>query len=505
VQRKYRISTLGCKVNQYESQQVRELLESVGMREARSGEPADLAIVNTCAVTCNATAKSRKALRKLARGGSTPTLAIGCYASADADAVTDIPGVTHALGHDTDVLARIRDILSPASRQSAGTFHPDTDAPPPELSAPVQLGMRLAGSKPVDTTNNYSIPASLPVVNVPADPVPSITAMAGRTRAFLKIQDGCDASCTYCIIPRLRPTLRSKSIEDAVAETRQLVARGYREVVLTGIFMGAYGRETALRRRFAPGASPLAGLVDALARVDGLLRLRLSSLEPGDMTDELIEVLARHECCVPHFHLPLQSGSPDILRRMNRQYTVDDFLCMIDAVRSAMDRPAITTDIIAGFPGETDADFEQTMDVARYAGFCKIHAFPFSPRPGTAAHRWKNQFVHNQTVTDHMHTLADLERDLARDFVSQFVGTTQRVLIERVDPVGDANRHCKGDRAAVSGNRIKRDSTALARGRSDRYFEIVLAGDNVQAGDLVTVRIDRTSPQRVHGSLQARH
>jgi threonylcarbamoyladenosine tRNA methylthiotransferase MtaB len=217
----------------------------------------------------------------------------------------------------------------------------------------------------------------------------------GHQRAFLKVQDGCDAHCTYCIIPNLRPRLWSRPVDDAVDEARRLVDAGHVELVLTGIFLGAYAQPTALHRRQTPDARRgLGRLIEALCtRVPGLRRLRLSSMEPGDITDDLLAVLRSHEQVVPHFHLPLQSGSDAILRRMNRQYGRDDFLRMVRRLTDAFDRPAITTDIIVGFPGETDDEFAATLDVVDRVRFIHTHAFSYSPRPGTAAARWARDFA----------------------------------------------------------------------------------------------------------------
>ncbi len=261
-------------------------------------------------------------------------------------------------------------------------------------------------------------------------------------RAEVRIQDGCDAHCTFCIIPRTRPVLRSKSISTVLDEVEALVALGHREVVLAGIFLGAYGHETALRRRQAhPTAEPLAELVDAVATVPGLARLRLSSLEPGDVTDALLETMAaRADTVVPHLHLPLQSGSDAILRRMNRQYSVADFLDMIDRVEDALSRdglpPAITTDVICGFPGETDADFEQTVAVAKRVGFLHMHVFPYSARAGTAAARWREAAVSGDIASDRVRRLIDLEQNngLADAFRRRLLGRAVRLLIEQPDP-----------------------------------------------------------------------
>ncbi len=493
MQGKYRLSTLGCKVNQYESEQLRELLESLGMRPAREGEHADLAVVNTCAVTCSASAKSRQAVRRLIGDGATETVVIGCDASADPGSFAAIPGVVRVLGHDTDALAEIRRLIA------GGSSNEDSRGSGP-IGKPVRLGLRLGGDTAAnrktphrrnDPTSQNSISRTLPIVNSEDGFCVPIREFAGHTRAFLKIQDGCDARCTYCVIPGLRTSLRSKPVDAVVAEACGLVAAGHREIVLTGIYLGAYGRQTAIRRRFAADETPLAALVRALGNVEGLCRLRLSSLEPGDVDDALLESMANCRACVPHLHLPLQSGSPDILRRMNRQYSVDDYISMIDRVNRTFDRPAVSTDIIVGFPGETDAMFSQSLEVADYARFCKIHAFPFSARPGTAAARWGGQFVHGHAVRDRMDRLREVEQRLAAQYRAMFVGETVRVLIEESGPHGNSS-------GSVAGG------ANPACGRSDRYFEVFFDAENAKPGDVAHVTITHTTAGRAHGQLAPR-
>jgi len=499
--RKYRLATLGCKVNQYESQQIREILDSFSLRPARRGESADIAVVNTCAVTATAERKNRQIIRRVSEGGKTPVIVVGCGAGADAERIRAISGVVAIFGHDGDIQQKLSAELTRRFRERSVTRR---------RSLPAGVGTRLV--RPDDHRRNVwimpdrsaskrrsassrttvpdrsdtIIPRALPVVKTSTDMVSRIHAFEGHQRAFVKIQDGCNAHCTYCIIPRLRPKLRSKPIDAAVREAAELVARGYKEIILTGVFLGAYGRETAVRKRFHRGRSPLAELVTALSAIDGLHRLRLSSLEPGDVDAALLEALSGSDRCVPHLHLPLQSGSAEILRRMNRQYTRDAFVDMIDRVRATLDRPAITTDIIVGFPGETDAHFEESLEVARYAGFSKIHAFPFSPRDRTAAARWTERFVSTQTARERMQALAALEAELSLSFRRQWVGKVERVIVESELPAGDAT-----DEPMVSG-------------RCDRYFMIHVEDDpavTCEIGDVVNVRIERVTGTHTHGSL----
>jgi threonylcarbamoyladenosine tRNA methylthiotransferase MtaB len=302
----------------------------------------------------------------------------------------------------------------------------------------------------------------------------------GRQRAFLKVQDGCDAHCTYCIIPKLRPTLWSKPLETVVGEGSSLVASGHAELVLTGIFLGAYGQPTALRRRQPVRAAQSIGeLVTALCtRIPGLKRLRLSSLEPGDLTPDLLAVFRDHPQVVPHFHLPLQSGSDRLLRRMNRQYTRDAFLHMLDRVKAAFDRPALTTDVIVGFPGETDEEFERTVEVVDRAGFIHVHAFSFSPRPGTAAARWTNDFVRGPMVNERIEYLGRLSASHSLAFRRQFVGEDVELLIETDD-----------------------DHAAHRHGRSERYFDVTVPGSHLRTGDFVRARVSHVTPDATFGEV----
>jgi threonylcarbamoyladenosine tRNA methylthiotransferase MtaB len=273
----------------------------------------------------------------------------------------------------------------------------------------------------------------------------------------------------------------SKPVEDAVREAQALVDAGHGEIVLSGIFLGAYGRATALRRRQADGVSPMGALIEGLCtRVRRLRRLRLSSLEPGDLSADLIEVLKSHLQVVPHFHLPLQSGSDRLLRRMNRQYTRDDFLRMVDAVNDALDRPALTTDIIVGFPGETDAEFSRTLEVVDRARFIHIHAFSFSPRPGTAAARWTREFVRGPVVNERIGVLQERAAEYSLEYRRQFVGDIVEVMVER-------------EGALIA--------AGYQHGRCERYFPVHFESERRREGDLVNVRIDRVTAGRTMGTI----
>lgn len=456
--RTFSIQTLGCKVNQYESEQIATLLRARGMVPSNGDGAADLRVINTCSVTVQAASKSRQAVRRavqlpilgqseapagFAAGHTGKTVVMGCWATSNRAEAERLDGVDVVLTHHGDVAGELSRVLD------SWNGH-----------APLSTG----ATRRLGTT-------ALPLLG---------ERHTGHQRAMLKVQDGCDAHCTYCIIPKLRPTLWSKPVDDIVEEARRLVNAGHVEIVLTGIFLGAYGQETALRRRQGAlsGPAPIEQVIESLCSdVPGLRRLRFSSLEPGDLTDDLIRVMRSHSQVVPHFHLPLQSGSDAILRRMNRQYGRDDFLWMIDQVHNAFDRPAITTDIICGFPGETDLEFERTLEVVEHARFIHIHAFSFSPRPGTAAARWSEDFVRGPIVNERIGRLTARAEAHSFAFREQFVGETVELLVEQPKAF-DSVRH----------------------GRCERYFDVHFDDPTASAGDSVRVVIDRVAPQRTWGT-----
>jgi len=514
-------------VNQYESEQVSSLLRSRGLIEAPSVDQAELRIINSCSVTMQAASQSRQTVRRSTRlpvlsappggvadkpeawkapsetGQGLPLFAnqanvtrrprvvvIGCWATSDKAAAGEIEGVDAVLTHQDDLAAELDRLLALWQSEDLKTrglsvkHDAISDDPPHAMKdnngdqkAGAATENRNPANKPIlgGIVNDISGSARLPLL---------VQHQSGRQRALLKIQDGCDAHCTYCIIPQLRPNLWSKPIDDAVEEARRMVRAGHVEIVLTGIFLGAYGQSTALRRRqpVGSGSSPLAKLVHALCeRVPGLERLRLSSLEPGDLGDDLLRVLASHRQVVPHFHLPLQSGSDLLLRRMNRQYRKDDFLSLVERISGAFDRPALTTDIIVGFPGESAEQFQHTLDAAHAARFIHIHAFPYSPRPGTAAARWKEDFVPGSIANDRIRQLTQLSRTFSYEFRQRFVGSEVEVIVEG----GFAPAETPGHR----------------RGRCERYFAVEFNGDGLKPGDVARVRVDEVTLDRTFGTL----
>jgi threonylcarbamoyladenosine tRNA methylthiotransferase MtaB len=373
-----RLVTLGCKVNQYETQYVREMLEGAGYVVAPEGEPADLCVVNTCTVTAEGDAKGRQLIGRLHRTNPRAALVVmGCYATRDPAAVRRLPGVTNVV---TDK-ARILDVLRP-----------------------------------------YGVAAA------PA----GISRFDDHQRAFVKVQDGCMLNCSYCIIPSVRPTVRSRTPGEIEEEVARLAGAGYREVVLTGIHLGHYGLDLS-RGRPKRDWVRLWHLLERLCGMPGDFRVRLSSLEAAEARDDLVRALASLPRVCPHLHLCLQSGSDRVLGRMRRRYRSGGFIERCRRIRDALDHPALTTDVIVGFPGETDTDFEATCRVVREVGFAKVHVFSYSPREGTPAAAYPDALP-PAVVRERRRRLQALADEGGHAYARSLVGRRLDVLVESADP-----------------------------------------------------------------------
>src|SRR6478736_7372590 len=375
---KLRTTTLGCKVNQYETEYVREGLLGIGYQDAREEDQAELCIVNTCTVTNEGDSKSRQAIRRLARKNPGAKIVVmGCYATRAPDEVAALPGVSQVVTDKRE----LPDLL--------GRFG---------------------------------------VTDIPT----GISGFGRRHRAYVKVQDGCMLRCSFCIIPHVRPQLMSRPVEHILDEVRRLVDRGYREIVLTGIHLGHYGVDW---NRTAPKDEwiRLSNLVRQIAELPGDFRVRLSSIEATEVTRELIEVMADHpDKVAPHLHISMQSGSDSVLRRMRRRWGSRRFIDRCMLVKERLDRPAITTDIIVGFPGETDAEFAETIATAQTVGFSKIRIFPFSSRRGTPAAEMPDH-VPKHVQQQRSRELAAVETELRDSYYRSLVGRKLRVLAESQD------------------------------------------------------------------------
>ena len=419
---KLRTHTLGCKVNQYETQYVREGLASIGYRDAGEGEEADLCVVNTCTVTSEGDAKSRQVVRRLARQNPAAKIVVmGCYATRAPQEVAQLPGVTEVLTDKRE----LPDLL--------GRFGV-TDAPT------------------------------------------GISGLGQRSRAYVKVQDGCLLRCSFCVIPHVRPNLQSRPLEEVVGEVRGLVGNGYREVVLTGIHLGHYGVDWNRQRpRDKESWVRLSHLVRRLAELEGDFRVRLSSIEATEVTRELIDVMADHPRRIaPHLHISMQSGSDSVLRRMRRRLGSRRFVDRCNLLRERLDQPAITTDVIVGFPGETEQEFEETLQTCRDAGFSKIHAFPFSARRGTPAWDMPEQLP-KQLKTERVHRLGEVEAQLRDEYYASLAGRGLQVLVET--PL-------EGDRCVGTSCRYAPVELEATRDRVGEFVEVkagAISGGRIQA------------------------
>ncbi len=405
-----RTVTLGCKVNQYETEYVREGLLSAGYVDAAQDQPADLCIVNTCTVTQSGDAKSRQTIRQLARKNPDARIVVmGCYATRAPEEVSQLPGVV-------EVVTDKREL--------------------PDL-----LGRHG-------------------VVDIPT----GVSGLADRHRAYLKVQDGCLLRCSFCIIPQVRPEMYSRPLDDIVAEAKRLIDRGFRELVLTGIHLGHYGVDFN-RGKPKHEWTRLSHLVRCLAELPGDFRIRISSIEATEVTHELIDVLANFsEKVCPHLHVSMQSGSDTVLRRMRRRWGSSRFIDRCHLVQEVLDLPALTTDIIVGFPGETDHEFMETCNVAREVGFSKIHIFPFSARRGTAAAKMAGQISPQEKQIRSRH-LAEVEQETRRKYFASLQGKKLQVLFESISTEGNSltGTSCRYAPVEVAAKQIGAGRDALGK------------------------------------------
>jgi threonylcarbamoyladenosine tRNA methylthiotransferase MtaB len=299
-----------------------------------------------------------------------------------------------------------------------------------------------------------------------------ISHFAGHTKAFLKIEDGCDMYCSYCIIPYVRGGIKSRSPQDILDESKRLIQNGYKEIILTGIHLGAYGRDTQGNHR-------LLDVIQMLSNLPGLERLRLSSIEVNEITNDLIDLVADTKNVCPHFHVPLQSGDDFVLKRMNRKYTASQYVEVLDNIRSKIDLPSFTTDVMVGFPGEKDTHFENTVNLCKKAGFSRIHIFPFSVREGTPAAKMPDH-CHPQIIKQRKTVLETAANDTALAYKTQFLNKIVEVLVE-------AERDHKTNKLC---------------GYTERYIRVLFDGSDAIKNTIVSLRIKEVNPSFAVGTLQ---
>ena len=375
------ILSLGCKVNTYESEYIRNILEQRGYEIKDFTDKCDIYIINTCTVTNTSDTKSSKMLRRARKENPDAIIvAMGCFIESNKD--NPIPGIDIVIGNrDKD---KVPDLID-------------------EYLKNKERIIRLYKGRTDIFEDMY------------------ITNFPGRTRAFVKIQDGCDNFCSYCIIPFVRGKCRSKDKDKVIDEITSLVNNGYKEVVLTGIHTGSYGRDLDIS---------FADLLNEIIKIKGLKRLRISSIEATELNEDILNILKNSNIIVDHLHIPLQAGSNEILKSMNRKYDLKYFEDKIAEIRSIRPDISITTDIIVGFPGETEELFKETLNTVKRINFSKVHVFPYSERKGTKSERLPNKIPSN-IKKDYVKRLIELSKELEIEYANKFIGKELDILVEQ--------------------------------------------------------------------------
>lgn len=479
--------TLGCKVNQYDTQVMIEDFERHGYTVLDFPDEADIYVVNTCIVTGHSEAKCRQVINQ-ARNKNPDAIVVvtGCYPQVKPKDVASIPGVTLAIG--TGESANVREMVEGLSERRAG------------LIFSTSPGQRPPESLRKDPTERERIRASAPIRGLDET---TVTGFRGRTRAFLKAQEGCERRCSYCVVPLARGRRRSKSPQSVLEELEALAKAGFREIVLTGTDLGAYGcdmkvgyqegggiHDQGIQAECSTAGADVACVMDlaGLLRFIGEefrdylqkgVRIRLSSVEPYGVTPELLEVMEFIPQICRHLHIPLQSGSDHILRLMGRGYTAGEFLDIVNHVREVFPDMGLTTDVIVGFPGETQADFEKTVGVVKEAAFSRLHVFRFSPRPGTAASTLLEQVGAGEKRV-RSKALLRIGRQMASAFHESLVGTVQEVLVED----------------------IRDKKSGLLQGLTSNYARVFFPGEDRLKRDLAAVRIVKSNDRGLIGRYE---
>lgn len=432
--RKVAFYTLGCKVNQYDTHAMMEQFLDAGYEIVDFEDFAHVYIVNTCTVTNMSDRKSRQMLRRAHRTNPEAIIgAVGCYAQRVADELLTIPGIKLVLGNRdrhniVDYIERIE-----------------------------KTGIPINGVADVMKEGIF-------------EETP-ISSYSERTRAVIKVQEGCNQFCTYCIIPYARGPIRSRSLEDIVAEVKRLADAGYREIVLTGIHITSYGRDT--------GDVDLITLIEDIHDIEGIERIRLGSLEPNYIDSEFIKRICNLPKMCPHYHISLQSGSDSTLKRMGRRYTSSEYRDIVKNLRKANPDVSITTDVMVGFPGETDSEFNETYDFVEDISFSKIHVFQYSPREGTPAANFPDQ-VQSKVKAARSEKLIELGKRLEEQFMNKFLGREEKVLFEQL----------------TTGSRD------MYEGYTENYIKVTASSQSDIQNQIVPTLLERVKGESIIGSIQ---
>jgi len=433
------IHTLGCKINQYESASFLSSFEALGHRIVASGCNSDVIVINTCSVTNKAGAQSRHAIRKSLRDNPQAKIVItGCHAEVAAEqlkAMEEMQGRSACIIGNADKHLLVDAALEENHGDNQGIY---------SIYTPVNEQRRIT-------------------------PLP-VRTFGSRTRAYLRIQDGCNSFCSYCIVPHTRGRSRSLEIDDVRRQAEVFAEEGYREIVVSGIHVGYYGADLA-------DNIDIAGIMEQLCHTTPQIRYRLSSIEPVEISEKLLAVMAENDNFMPHLHIPLQSGSDDILLRMNRRYSTSRFAETVDLCQRSIADLAVGIDILAGFPGETDEQFSSTYSFLEDLTFTYLHVFPYSMRPGTPAAGFPDQVashVKGHRVT-HLRRLGEQKK---QQYYSRFLGQARPVLVEG-----------------------KRNKNGRLKGFTDNYIPLSFAGDDRYHNAIVPVRLEKMNATTLEGSI----
>ena len=424
--------TLGCKVNQYETEAMLELFEKEGYEKAETEDYADEYVINTCTVTHMSDRKSRQYIRRMKKKNPDAIIAVvGCYSQVSPEEILSIDEVNLVMG--TNDRKKI-----------------------------VEEVKKIDASRKVSTVDD--------IMKVKAFEEIEINKTNGKTRAFMKIQDGCDRYCSYCIIPYARGRVRSRDLESIVKEVENLASNGYKEVVLTGIHVASYGKD------IKDSDIKLLDVIKQINDIEGIERIRLSSVEPILFTDEFVEAVSTMDKVCPHYHLSLQSGCDETLKRMKRRYTTEEYKAIVDRLRAAIPNVSITTDVIVGFPGETNEEFDKTYEFLKDIELTHMHVFKYSPRKGTPAATMENQ-VDPSTKHDRSEKLLQLNEENFNKFGQKMLDKEFNVLFEQ--KVGD-NKY---------------------EGLTENYVKVIVESDNDISEQILKVKIKDVKNEFLEGIL----
>lgn len=427
--------TLGCKVNSYETEAMEQLFKDASFQIVEFNDQADIYVVNTCTVTNIADRKSRQMLHKAKKNNENAiVVAVGCYVQAAKEALEQDDAIDLVVGNNQK-----KQIVSLVE---------------------AYLDNNTCNEAVIDISDDTEYEEL------------AIGSLSEKTRAYMKIQDGCNQFCSYCIIPYTRGRIRSRKKEDIMAEVRRLVERGYKEVVLTGIHLSSFGMDSNSAEEYDQAinqsqSTPLLQIITEISEVEGLERIRLGSLEPRIITDEFVKTLSKNKKFCPHFHLSLQSGCDATLKRMNRKYDTTMYYEKCELLREYFDKPAITTDVIAGFPGETEEEFEITRDFLKKVKFAQTHIFKYSKRQGTRASSMENQ-VDESIKHKRSEILIALDKENSHSYYQSFIGEEDSVLFEEV---------------------VKIKDKPYVIGHTGRYVKVAVEGDETLINKIVPVTI----------------